>query len=202
MPARLKVLVLVATFGSLRWGEVSALRRRGVDAGTGSVPITAAFSERSRGGLVLGPPKSRAGVRTVTVPAAVAAALAGHLETFTDAAPDAWVFPGEKGGPVRRSNFNKLTRWTDAVAAVGAEGLHFHDLRHTGNMLAAATPGASLRDLMVRMGHDSMRAALIYQHANRDADGFIAAARGQLIAAETAAQDAGAEAEREDRDAG
>jgi integrase len=51
------------------------------------------------------------------------------------------------------------------VAAIGAPGLHFHDLRHTGNTLASRAPGASLRDVMARMGHDSPRAALIYQHA-------------------------------------
>jgi integrase len=37
-------------------------------------------------------------------------------------------------------------------------------LRHTGNALAAAT-GASTKELMARMGHSSVRAALIYQHA-------------------------------------
>ena len=37
------------------------------------------------------------------------------------------------------------------VAAIGAPGLHFHDLRHTGNTFAAAA-GAGLRDLMARMG--------------------------------------------------
>jgi integrase len=63
--------------------------------------------------------------------------------------------------------------WSDAVAAVGAPGLHFHDLRHTGNTLAATT-GASLRDLMARIGHDSSRAALMYQHATADADQAIA----------------------------
>ena len=41
-------------------------------------------------------------------------------------------------------------------------GLHFHDLRHTGNQFAAHS-GAGLRDLMARMGHDSERAAMIYQ---------------------------------------
>jgi len=30
-------------------------------------------------------------------------------------------------------------------------GLHFHDLRHTGNMLAAES-GAGLKDLMAQMG--------------------------------------------------
>jgi integrase len=53
--------------------------------------------------------------------------------------------------------------------------LHFHDLRHTGSTLAAST-GASLRDLMARMGHDSSAAALIYQHASSAADRSIASA--------------------------
>ncbi len=51
-------------------------------------------------------------------------------------------------------------------------GLHFHDLRHTGNMLAAES-GAGLKDLMARMGHDNVRAAMIYQHAVRGADRAI-----------------------------
>jgi integrase len=58
---------------------------------------------------------------------------------------------------------------------MGLAGLHFHDLRHTGNLLAAQTPGATLRDLMGRMGHDSMRAALIYQHPSIDTDRHVAA---------------------------
>ncbi|GAA1802048.1 hypothetical protein GCM10009835_20930 [Planosporangium flavigriseum] len=43
--------------------------------------------------------------------------------------------------------------WPATVAELGRPGLHFHDLRHTGNTLAAATE-TSLRDLMARMGHD------------------------------------------------
>jgi hypothetical protein len=42
-------------------------------------------------------------------------------------------------------------------------GLHFHDLRQTGNTLAAQA-GVSLADLKARMGHDGIRAAIIYQH--------------------------------------
>jgi integrase len=45
----------------------------------------------------------------------------------------------------------------------GLTGFHIHDLRHTGNYIAAAT-GAGLRELMGRMGHSTARAALIYQH--------------------------------------
>ena len=51
----------------------------------------------------------------------------------------------------------------------------FHDLRHTGNHFAAAS-GASLKDLMARMGHDSERAAIIYQHEARGADQVITSA--------------------------
>ena len=50
---------------------------------------------------------------------------------------------------------------------LGLSDLHFHDLRHTGNTLAAAT-GASTKELMTRMGHASSRAALLYQHATRE----------------------------------
>jgi integrase len=57
------------------------------------------------------------------------------------------------------------------------------DLRHTGNTLAAQS-GASLADLKARMGHDSDRAALIYQHATRDADGKITDALSVRVEAE------------------
>jgi integrase len=71
---------------------------------------------------------------------------------------------------IRRSGPRLAPR---AVQAVGAEGLHFHDLRHTDNTFAAES-GAKLRDLMARMGHDSERAAPIYQHESRGADQAIA----------------------------
>ena len=59
-----------------------------------------------------------------------------------------------------------------AAALIGAEGLHVHDLRHTGNTFAAAG-GAGIKDLMARMVHDSERAAPIYQHQTRGADKII-----------------------------
>ena len=60
------------------------------------------------------------------------------------------------------------------------QGLRFHDLRHTGNTLAAAT-GASTKELMSRMGHSSSRAALIYQHATQDRDKVIADSLSSMI---------------------
>jgi integrase len=63
-------------------------------------------------------------------------------------------------------------------------GFHFHDLRHTGNTLAAAS-GASTRELMHRMGHSSMRAALIYQHATSERDREIADSMEKRIKKQT-----------------
>jgi integrase len=57
--------------------------------------------------------------------------------------------------------------------------LHFHDLRHAGNTLTAAT-GATLRELMDRTGHSTARAALIYQHGSHARQHEIADALGQL----------------------
>ena len=82
------------------------------------------------------------------------------------------------GQPVRLATF--YTAWKKATRAVGLEKFHFHDLRHTGNTLAAST-GASTKELMSRMGHSSPRAALIYQHATQDRDAEIAAALSEVI---------------------
>jgi integrase len=66
-------------------------------------------------------------------------------------------------------------KWSHAIKRAGLPaGFHFHDLRHTGNNLAASA-GASTRELMHRMGHSSMRAALIYRHATSERDREIAA---------------------------
>ena len=78
-------------------------------------------------------------------------------------------------GLAPRGNFNKMSAWPQAVASIGMPGLHFHDLRHTGNQFAANS-GAGLRDLMACMGHDSERAAMIYQHVARGADQVITSA--------------------------
>lgn len=68
---RFRTLVLLAAFGSLRWGEVTALRRKDIVPDGSSVRIAFADTEVAGRGIVMGPPKSRAGVRTVAIPAAI-----------------------------------------------------------------------------------------------------------------------------------
>ncbi len=95
--------------------------------------------------------------------------------------PEGLLFRGERGAMLRRGNFGRATRWPETVVKAGLPaGFHFHDLRHTGNQLAANS-GATTRELMHRMGHGSMRAALIYQHASTERDRRIAQEMAALV---------------------
>jgi transcriptional regulator with XRE-family HTH domain len=77
-----------------------------------------------------------------------------------------------RGGRLRRSNFS--APWAKALDKAGLPAdTHIHDPRHTGNTFAAET-GASLAELMNRMGHASTRAAQIYLHARKERDREIA----------------------------
>jgi integrase len=96
MPHRYRALVLVTAFASLRWGEVTALHRTDVDLRQGTVSVRGAYPQLRTGALVLGPPKSRAGWRTVSVPAAAVEALRDHMAAYVGPARDALVFSGPK----------------------------------------------------------------------------------------------------------
>jgi hypothetical protein len=80
--------------------------------------------------------------------------------------------PGGRPRRGARSNFRRRV-WLPALTKTGLPEIHFHDLRHTGNILTA-TAGASLRELMARMGHASTRAALVYLHDTDDRQRAIA----------------------------
>ncbi|MGO9162738.1 MAG: tyrosine-type recombinase/integrase [Streptosporangiaceae bacterium] len=178
LPVRYRAMVLLATFAGLRWGELAGLRRENIDLEAREIRIVETTAELDKGGLLPETPKSRAGRRTVAFPAELVPELRWHLERFAEPGERGLVFVGPKGGPLRRSNFRPI--WHAARSKAGAPGLHFHDLRHVGGTLAAAT-GASMKELMARLGHSSTRAALIYQHASRDRDQAIANALGSLM---------------------
>jgi len=180
VPARYRAMILVAAYGGLRWGELVGLRVRHVDLLHGTVRIAEQIAEVN-GTFMVGPPKSEAGIRTVTLPTVAVAALADHLDRHPGAGADGLVFPAADGGYQRRSNFRRRV-WLPATKAAGVPGLRFHDLRHTAATFAAAT-GATTRELMERIGHSSPAAALRYQHVMKDRDKAIAAALDRLAQA-------------------
>jgi integrase len=180
MPARWSAFVLLGASTSLRWGELLALTRADVDLDEGTVRVRRSASE-VEGQVVIGPPKSAAGRRTVAIPASIVPAVEAHVAAYAEAGARGRVFVGEKGATMRRGNFQPM--WAKALKAAGLpRGFHFHDLRHAGNAWAAGS-GANLRELMDRMGHSSMRAALIYLHAARGASKTIAAGIDRHLAA-------------------
>ena len=105
---RYRALVLVAAYGGLRWGELVGLKVKRVDLLHGRVTVAEQVAEVN-GQLIPGPPKTAAGRRTVTLPAAAAVALAEHLAEFAEPGPEGLVFPAPQGGYLRRSNFRR--RW-------------------------------------------------------------------------------------------
>src|SRR4051812_37225065 len=175
---RYRALVLVLAFGGLRFGEATALRRSDVLSG-GRLRVERSV-RRVGDRWVVGEPKTDAGRRTVTLPAAVAAVLENHLEKHVGPSPGALLFSTSSGGYLARSNWNATFR--RAADAIGLPAVRPHELRHTGATLAAAT-GATTKELMRRLGHSSPAAALLYQHAADDRDADIARALDAMLGA-------------------
>jgi integrase len=112
---RYRALILLATFGNLRWGELAGLRRRNLDLGHRVVRVVETVYELDR--LVKGTPKSEASTRKITLPELIIPELRRHLDIFTPAGPDAFVFVHVQGGQLRRSNFSKP--WARALGEAG-----------------------------------------------------------------------------------
>ena len=176
------MLVLLAVFGSLRWGELAALRRSDVDIQAHIVRVVRQLSEPRGGGFAFGPPKSDAGKRVVPIPEVITADLALPLVTFAAPGEDGLIFTSSEGPPLRRSNFCRRA-WLPALCAAGLPPARFHDLRHTGNQLTA-NAGANLRELMDRMGHSTTRAAMVYLHGSDERQQASAEALSRQTAAE------------------
>jgi integrase len=174
---RFRALILLSAWCGLRRGELLALRRGDFDPLRNTLRVERAMHQLADGTLVVGPPKTEAGRRTIAIPPHVVPELVAHLDQFVTLDPESLVFTGEKGGPVRPHVLQKA--WVKAKAATGLESFHLHDLRHAGNTWAAAT-GASTKELMARMGHANSAAALRYQHATADRDHAIARALSEL----------------------
>jgi integrase len=132
---RYRALVLVAAFSSLRWGELAALRRSDIDVQARTVWVVRQLTERRGGGFAFGPLKSDAGQRAVAVPEVIMPDLAAHVVSYARPGDDGLVFTSARGGPLRHTNFRRRV-WVPALKAAGLPPIHFHDLRHTGNMLA------------------------------------------------------------------
>ena len=176
MPPRYRAMVLLASWGALRFGELTELRRRDVtlpaedDDAPGIIRVTRAVTWPD-GKPVVGTPKSEAGVRDVYVPPHIVPALRAHLLEHAAPGPDGLLFPNTEGKHMHHGSLYKV--YKPARLAAGRPDLSWHGLRHTGATMAAQQ-GATLAELMERLGHSTVAAALKYQHAASDRQAELA----------------------------
>ena len=136
MPDEYRPMVYLGAILGLRWGEVAGLSVSALDLGRSLLTVAQQLG-RDR---ILAAPKSRAGLRTVTMPAQLTELLSAHLEAFglTDSA--ALIFSAPGGGPLDYTNWRRRA-WLPAVTAAGLDGIGFHDLRRAGGYGARAPRG-------------------------------------------------------------
>lgn len=167
MPEKYRLMVLLAAWCGLRFGELTELRGKDIDTRKGVIKIRRAVTWVDSKPVV-GTPKTDAGVRDVAVPPHLMPAVREHLIAGTR---DSLLFPSPQGTHLTTSTL--YASFWRARGIAGRPDLRFHDLRHTGAVLAAAT-GATLAELMSRLGHSTPGAAMRYQHAAKGRDAQIA----------------------------
>jgi integrase len=176
MPERLQLMVVLASWCALRFGETVELRRGDVDLSREVIRIRRA-AVRVGGAYQITTPKSEARVRDVAIPPHLIPVIEDHLAKYVGRSRDSLLFPAENGGHLQPGTLQR--HWYKARDAAGRPDLRWHDLRHSGAVLAAAT-GASLAELMARLGHSTPAAAMRYQHAAAGRDHEIAALLSKL----------------------
>ena len=192
MPEKYKLMVLFAAWLALRFGELAELRRSDVDTAAGVVYVRRGVVRTKTGRKVKGP-KSEAGKRAVAIPPHLMPVVKNHIREHAAMGRDGLLFPAGHGAQLAPSTLYKV--YYPARQKAGRADLRFHDLRHTGAVLAAST-GATLAELMARLGHSTPGAALRYQHAAQDRDRVIADALSDLVGAQVVELDAGVMAQQ------
>jgi integrase len=162
----------------MRLGETLELRRRDVDLDAGIIRIRRAVV-RVGGQLTVDTPKSTAGVRDVAIPPHLIERFREHLVRHTADGADGLLF-SSSADPSRYLQAKALyVDFHRVREEIGRPDLRWHDLRHSGAVLAAST-GATLAELMARLGHSTPQAAMRYQHAAQGRDIEVAAALSKL----------------------
>jgi integrase len=177
-PERYRLMVLLASWCALRFGELAELRRSDIDLRSGIIRVRRAVVHVD-GAFIVGTPKSDAGTRDVAIPPHLLPMVKDHLRTNITGGRKGLLFPAADGE--RHLAASTLYKsFYRARAAAGRPDLRFQDLRHTGAVLAAST-GATLAELMGRLGHSTPGAALRYQHAAQGRDIEIARALSAMV---------------------
>ena len=189
----LRTFVLLSCLGALRFGEALGLQRRDVDPAKGGVMLRREISQPDAGEPFIAPLKGRreGETRWIDLPEQMLEVLQAHLGEFVDDAPTAWLFT--KDGFMSRKTFAR--KFERALRAAGIkEHITPHGLRHTGATWFAEQ-GATVREVMERLGHRTERTAMRYQHAARERMKSLAGGLGNRLTPAAAAEGVAATAD-------
>ena len=166
---RYRLMILIGAYCGLRFGEVLALRVGDFDLADSTVSVSGTMRKRSGVGWYRHPgTKSKAGLRTVTIPASLLTEVAVHIDGKMG-----FAFPAPEGGPVNGDNWRRRI-WRPAVMASVGEPCRFHHLRHSQASLAVGLSGVHPKLMAARLGHSSTRVTERYSHAGADLDARLA----------------------------
>jgi integrase len=180
---RFSALVWTAAVSGLRFGELTGLDRHRINLDTGDIRVDRALGFVKGVGPSIGPPKSDAAHRVVAIQPHTCELLEAHLDTFVDPGRESLVFTTVNGCPLLNRHFAPYWHRAKAAADVD-ETFRFHDLRHLAGT-EAASAGASLREVMARMGHNTSNASLRYLKVAEARDREIASAIGLRLGRST-----------------
>jgi integrase len=170
--ARYRALVLLGGYGGLRIGEMLALRWDRVDLDRGRIEVLEGLTDLA-GAITFGPPKTKAAVRSLTVPRFICSELASLMGDGAESKQ--LVFRSPQGHAVRPGLFRRRF-WNPAVATADLAPLRVHDLRHTAVALWIAA-GANPKQIAVRAGHTSVSLVLDrYGHLFPEQDELLVSA--------------------------
>lgn len=144
-------VVTLLAYTGLRWGELVGLRVEDVDLTRRRLRVVRSVTPVA-GKPIEGPPKSRAGRRTVPIAGPAARVLSARLAGRDGMVP---AVTSPSGGMLSVTNWRQQTKWNVTLKGLGLDGLRPHDLRHTYASLARSA-GADLKLLQATMGHSSI----------------------------------------------
>lgn len=180
MPAELSMAVQLAAWCGLRAGEVLGLQlddiaedRAVAGEGTGVIRIYLrrhVVQGRGTGSMTIVPgTKAADKVESVVVPPHLVAPLWAHAEKYGRKTEPRWLFPGTRTVDMPCGYATLDRRFRLAKEACDLEHLTFHDLRRTGNTIAALA-GATAGEMKQRLRHRTSEAAERYIVAAKGAD--------------------------------
>lgn len=187
MDPRYRPLVLLGAFCALRPGELVALLCSDMDLLRRTVRVQRTATYVNSKHLVVGPPKTNAGLRTVPMPTEVATTLQHHIEHF-GLSSKSLLFPATGGGYLRMNNWTRRY-WKPAIATAGIDPpIVPHQLRHTA-ITRWVQEGVDPVTVARRSGHTS--AVTILDIYARASDGEVPAdervsARAKMVLDELA----------------